>query len=59
MPSVSVASLAGLLGGRSRGQGLVEYGMIIFLVALVVIGILTVLGGKVASFYNAVNASIP
>lgn len=59
MPSISVESLTGLLEGRSKGQGLVEYGLIIFLVVLVVIALLSVLGGKVAAFYNAVNASIP
>lgn len=37
------------------GQGLVEYGLIILLVALVVIGGLSVLGNNVASFFN--NAS--
>ena len=37
------------------GQGMVEYGLILMLVALVVIGGLTLLGGNVAAFFT--NAS--
>ena len=37
------------------GQGLVEYSLILMLVALVVIGGLTLLGGNVATFFT--NAS--
>ena len=33
------------------GQGLVEYGLIILLVALVVVGSLTVFGNNVTSFF--------
>ena len=40
---------------NERGQGLVEYGLILMLVALVVIGGLTLLGGNVAAFFT--NAS--
>ena len=38
-----------------RGQGLVEYALILMLVALLVIGGLTLLGGNVAAFFT--NAS--
>lgn len=31
---------------KEEGQGLVEYALILVLIAIVVIGILTVLGGK-------------
>ena len=33
---------------KEDGQGLVEYALILVLIAIVVIGILTVLGGKVS-----------
>ena len=35
-----------------RGQGLVEYSLILMLVALVVIGGLTLLGGNAAAFFT-------
>lgn len=40
------------------GQGMVEYGLIIGLIAVVVIVALTVLGGKVAGMFNKVNESL-
>ncbi|MFI5273906.1 MAG: Flp family type IVb pilin [Ktedonobacterales bacterium] len=45
-----------LFGRRSRGQGLVEYALIIALVAVVVIGTLILLGPQIAS--NFKNFSI-
>jgi pilus assembly protein Flp/PilA len=43
--------------GGSRGQGLVEYALIIALVAVVVIGILILLGPAIGSiFSNIANA---
>ena len=44
--------------GNSRGQGLVEYGLIIFLVAIVIIGILVILGPQIGSIFSEVTASI-
>ncbi len=44
---------------QSRGQGLVEYALVIALVALVVIAALAVLGTRVAVFYNTAANSIP
>ena len=35
------------------GQTLVEYGLLISLIALVVIGVLTVMGRKIRNTYNA------
>ncbi len=37
---------------NEEGQGLVEYSLIILLVALVVIGGLTLVGTNVAAFFN-------
>jgi pilus assembly protein Flp/PilA len=41
---------------REEGQALVEYALILFLVALVVIGILGTLGGAVSSMFSVVNS---
>ena len=41
---------------REEGQGLVEYALILVLIAIVVIGILTTLGGKVSSVFDQINA---
>lgn len=37
------------------GQGMVEYGLIIGLVAIVVIGALTVLGPRIAEMFNSAS----
>lgn len=42
-----------------EGQGMVEYGLIIGLVAVVVIVALTVLGPKIGDMFNNVNAQLP
>ena len=41
-----------------EGQGLVEYALIIFLVAVVVIGILTLLGTKVGNTFSQINKNL-
>jgi Flp pilus assembly pilin Flp len=41
---------------REDGQALVEYSLILFLVALVVIAILGTLGGAVSSMFSVVNS---
>ncbi|MCR4441595.1 MAG: Flp family type IVb pilin [Peptococcaceae bacterium] len=38
-----------------RGQGLAEYGLIIALVALAVVGALTALGGGLTSIFGDIN----
>ena len=43
--------------GRERGQGLVEYALILVLVAIVVVTVLTTLGTRLQStFTNITNA---
>ena len=42
-----------------RGQGLVEYALIILLVVLVVIAIVTLLGPIVGNLYSKVNTHMP
>ncbi len=44
---------------RERGQGLVEYGLILLLIALVVLVALTVFGQSVSSLYSQVVSSWP
>ena len=43
---------------KEDGQGLVEYALILVLIAIVVIGILTVLGGKVSSVFSSINSGL-
>jgi len=44
--------------GVEDGQGLVEYALILFLVAIVVIGILVLLGPQIGSVFSAVSNGI-
>jgi len=41
-----------------KGQGLVEYALILVLIAVVVIGVLTILGSNVSSTFQAINSTI-
>ena len=41
-----------------NGQGMVEYGLIIALIAVVVIAALTILGPKIADMFNNVGSYI-
>ena len=43
---------------RQDGQGLVEYALILVLIAIVVIGILTLLGGKVSQVFSSINSGL-
>ena len=43
---------------RSRGQSLVEYALILALIAVVAIVVLTALGGQIANFLSTVGQSI-
>ncbi len=49
---------AAMTSRRERGQGLVEYALIIALVAVVVIAALVVLGPRIASIFNNVNSNL-
>ncbi len=46
------------LFARSRGQGLVEYALIIALVAIVVIGTLILLGPQIASIFQSISNNL-
>ena len=43
---------------REEGQGLVEYALILVLIAIVVIGILTVLGQRVSTVFSQINSGL-
>ena len=46
-------------GPRARsGQGLVEYGLIIVLIAIAVITLIALLGGQVANVYSRITTSL-
>lgn len=43
---------------REDGQGLVEYALILVLIAIVVIGVLTLLGAKVSAVFSSITSSL-
>jgi pilus assembly protein Flp/PilA len=43
---------------KEEGQGLVEYALILVLIAIVVIGIMTLLGGQVSSVFSQINSGL-
>jgi pilus assembly protein Flp/PilA len=43
---------------RSHGQGMIEYGLIIALVAVVVIAALVVLGPQIGNFFTMVSINL-
>jgi pilus assembly protein Flp/PilA len=47
-----------LFAPKERGQGLVEYAIILALIAIVVIGIMGTLGKKVNNTFNSIGASM-
>jgi pilus assembly protein Flp/PilA len=48
-----------LFAPKERGQGLVEYAIILSLVALVVIAVVRLLGPKVGNTFSSISQSIP
>jgi len=47
-----------LFAPQEKGQGLVEYALILVLVAIVVIGVMTLLGPLIGNVFSAINASL-
>jgi pilus assembly protein Flp/PilA len=43
---------------KEEGQGLVEYALILVLIAIVVIGILTLLGSRVSQVFSEINEGL-
>lgn len=50
--------LFGWLKNEESGQGMVEYGLIIALVAIVVIGVLIALGGNLNSIFGKASSAL-
>ncbi|HEX5839556.1 MAG TPA: pilus assembly protein [Anaerolineales bacterium] len=48
-----------LFAPKEQGQGLIEYAIIISLVALIVIAVLWLLGPELGNSYSSINSSIP
>jgi pilus assembly protein Flp/PilA len=48
-----------MLWSHKKGQGLVEYALILILIVLVVIVIVSVLGPTVGNLYSKVNNGLP
>ena len=44
---------------EEKGQGLVEYAIILSLVALVVIAVVRLLGPKIGNTFSSISSSIP
>jgi pilus assembly protein Flp/PilA len=50
--------LASLRARAESGQGMVEYALILVLIAVVVIAVLTFVGSNVSNTFSQVNASL-
>ncbi len=48
-----------LFAPREKGQGLVEYAIILAFVAIVVIAVMSLLGPKLGNTYSTINSEIP
>jgi pilus assembly protein Flp/PilA len=44
---------------KEKGQGLVEYAIILALIAIVVIAVMRLMGPKLGNTYSLINSSIP
>lgn len=48
-----------LFASRERGQGLVEYAIILSFVAIVVIAVIRLVGPRIGNIFSTINNSIP
>ena len=48
-----------LLALKEKGQGFVEYAIILALIAIVVIAVMSILGKKVNNTFNSIQESLP
>jgi pilus assembly protein Flp/PilA len=55
---IRLALAAGSLRSEEEGQALVEYALLLSLIAVVSIGILTALGTSVSSIFSQVNSAL-
>jgi len=47
-----------LLSLKERGQGMVEYALILVLVAVIVIAVLTLMGPLIGNIFSTINGSL-
>lgn len=47
-----------LFSKKEKGQGLVEYALILVLVAIVVIAVLTIMGPMIGNVFSTINSSL-
>ena len=47
-----------LVASKEKGQGLVEYAMILALISIVVIGALSLLGPRIANVFNTLSGTL-
>jgi len=48
-----------LYAPREEGQGLVEYGLILVLIAILVVVILRTVGGKISTMFSTISSAMP
>lgn len=48
-----------LFAPKEKGQGLVEYAIILALVAIVVIAVMNLLGPKIGNTFSSINSGLP
>ena len=48
-----------LFAPKEKGQGLVEYAIILALVAIVVIAVMQLLGPKIGNTFSDINSALP
>jgi pilus assembly protein Flp/PilA len=48
-----------LFAPKERGQGLIEYAIILSLVAVLVVAVVRALGPKLGNTYSSINSSLP
>ena len=47
-----------LVARKEKGQGLIEYAMILALISIVVIGALSLLGPRIANVFNTITGTL-
>jgi pilus assembly protein Flp/PilA len=48
-----------LFAPKEKGQGLVEYAIILALIAIVVIAVVRIFGSRLGQTYSTINSSLP
>ena len=48
-----------LFAPKEKGQGLVEYAIILALVAIIVIAVMRILGPKIGNTFSTINTELP